>query len=298
MGIPELKAWISSVRRGMDSEEMEDSEEEKEEIEEMVRAQSKQEIALQKNKKRNISKAASVEGQLEMVTYDNTLEDMSELIIQYGYVTLFVVVFPIAPLLAWISNLFELRVDLTKVVAQCKRPHLIGSYGLGTWVAILEIFQVLAVACNLAIFSFATNRVADLLGDESTSEDRDLVLPNFGQQRVIFFLGSALFFVCAGAVLKAIIPDEPGWVTKHLIRQESIENTLVLGALVDENEDKTQKLDTSLTSIMRDGMITWDELPTFKQLKKMGAFKANNANNQEMNEENRSSVFVPSKVPQ
>merc|ERR1712087_213346 len=174
--------------------------EEEEKMQEMTRAQSKQEIALQKNKKRNMSKAASVEGQLDMVTYDNTLEDMSELIIQYGYVTLFVVVFPIAPLLAYISNLFELRVDLTKVVAQCKRPHLIGSYGLGTWVIILEIFQVLAVACNLAIFSFATNRVADLLGEEEV--DADLLLPNFGQKRIIFFLGSALFFVCAGALLK------------------------------------------------------------------------------------------------
>lgn len=237
-----------------------------------------------------MSKAASVEGQLDMVTYDNTLEDMSELIIQYGYVTLFVVVFPIAPLLAWISNLFELRVDLTKVVAQCKRPHIIGSYGLGTWVIILEIFQVLAVVCNLAIFSFATNRVGDLLGEPDNAN----VLPDFGQQRVIFFLGSALFFVCAGAVLKAIIPDEPGWVTKHLIRQESIENTLVLGALVDDNDDKTQTLDTSLTSIMRDGMITWDELPTFKQLKKMGAFKAKN--DVDGAQEDRSSVFVPSKL--
>ena len=197
-----------------------------------------------------------------MVTYDNTLEDMAELIIQYGYVTLFVVVFPIAPLLAYISNLFELRVDLTKVVAQCKRPHIIGSYGLGTWVDILGVFQILAVACNLAIFSFATNRVNGLIGLEPDPKNKQL--PDFSSTRIIFFLAASLFFIVTVAILKAIIPDEPGWVTKHLVRQELIENILVLGALVDENEDRTQELDVSLTNIMRDGMITWDELPTFK----------------------------------
>ena len=42
-------------------------------------------------------------------------EDYLELLLQYGYVTMFAAVFPIAPLLALLNNVFETNVDLTKL---------------------------------------------------------------------------------------------------------------------------------------------------------------------------------------
>ena len=38
-----------------------------------------------------------------------------ELAIQYGFITLFVAAFPLAPLCALINNLFEIRLDARKV---------------------------------------------------------------------------------------------------------------------------------------------------------------------------------------
>jgi len=41
---------------------------------------------------------------------------------QYGFVTIFVAAFPLAPLLALVNNLLETRLDAFKFVAQLRRP--------------------------------------------------------------------------------------------------------------------------------------------------------------------------------
>lgn len=43
-------------------------------------------------------------------------------VIQYGFVTLFVAAFPLAPLLALINNVFEVRLDAYKYTTQMRRP--------------------------------------------------------------------------------------------------------------------------------------------------------------------------------
>ena len=43
-------------------------------------------------------------------------------VIQFGYATLFVVAFPLAPLLALINNYFEIRVDSRKALKASLRP--------------------------------------------------------------------------------------------------------------------------------------------------------------------------------
>lgn len=53
----------------------------------------------------------------------NLRSDYLELILQYGYVTMFAVVFPIAPALAYLNNLMEAKVDFLKLT-NCRRPPL------------------------------------------------------------------------------------------------------------------------------------------------------------------------------
>lgn len=53
----------------------------------------------------------------------NLRSDYLELILQYGYVTMFVVVFPIAPALAYVNTLLEAKVDFFKLL-NCRRPPL------------------------------------------------------------------------------------------------------------------------------------------------------------------------------
>ena len=43
-------------------------------------------------------------------------DDYSEMVMQYGFITMFAAVLPIAPALALANNLFEARIDLEKLL--------------------------------------------------------------------------------------------------------------------------------------------------------------------------------------
>jgi len=45
-----------------------------------------------------------------------------ELVVQFGFVTVFVSAFPLAPLFALINNFFEIRFDAKKIITSFKRP--------------------------------------------------------------------------------------------------------------------------------------------------------------------------------
>lgn len=67
---------------------------------------------------------SATEKQALLPEYD-PFEDYLELLIQYGYVILFVVAFPLTPLLALINNYLEIRIDCSKVRIVACKPQLI-----------------------------------------------------------------------------------------------------------------------------------------------------------------------------
>ena len=44
------------------------------------------------------------------------------LVVQYGFVTIFVAAFPLAPFFAWINNVIEIRLDAHKFIQVFRRP--------------------------------------------------------------------------------------------------------------------------------------------------------------------------------
>ena len=80
----------------------------------------------------------------------------AEHVIQFGYVTLFVVAFPLAPMLAFVNNYVELRVDAFKLVHNCVRPDPMGAQDIGTWFKWLQLMANVGVISNLALVSFVT----------------------------------------------------------------------------------------------------------------------------------------------
>ena len=71
-------------------------------------------------------------------------------VIQYGFVTIFVAAFPLAPLLALINNIFEIRLDAYKYTTQMRRPIAQQVKDIGIWYSILEGMTYLAVVFNVS----------------------------------------------------------------------------------------------------------------------------------------------------
>lgn len=73
-------------------------------------------------------------------------------VIQFGFVTLFVASFPLAPVLALVNNLFEIRVDAWKLTTQFRRVVPEKAQDIGAWQPILQGIAILAVATNVSYF--------------------------------------------------------------------------------------------------------------------------------------------------
>ena len=58
-------------------------------------------------------------------------------VLQYGFVTMFVAAFPLAPLIALITNLIEIRIDAINMIKAYRRPIAYKSEGIGVWYDIL-----------------------------------------------------------------------------------------------------------------------------------------------------------------
>ncbi|XP_028914014.1 anoctamin-6 isoform X1 [Ornithorhynchus anatinus] len=86
-----------------------------------------------------------------------------EMVIQFGFVTLFVASFPLAPLLALINNLLEIRVDAWKLTTQYRRIVPEKAQDIGAWQPILQGIAILAVVTNALIIAFTSDMIPRLV---------------------------------------------------------------------------------------------------------------------------------------
>ncbi|XP_034500691.1 anoctamin-5 [Ailuropoda melanoleuca] len=86
-----------------------------------------------------------------------------ETVIQFGFVTLFVASFPLAPLLALLNNIIEIRVDAWKLTTQYRRPVAAKAHSIGVWQDILYGMAVLSVATNAFIVAFTSDIIPRLV---------------------------------------------------------------------------------------------------------------------------------------
>ncbi|XP_037704201.1 anoctamin-6 isoform X2 [Choloepus didactylus] len=86
-----------------------------------------------------------------------------EMIIQFGFVTLFVASFPLAPLLALVNNILEVRVDAWKMTTQYRRMVPEKAQDIGAWQPIMQGIAILAVVTNAMIIAFTSDMIPRLV---------------------------------------------------------------------------------------------------------------------------------------
>lgn len=77
------------------------------------------------------------------------MESACFLVIQYGFVTLFVAAFPLAPFFALLNNVVEIRLDAYKWITQLRRPLAERVEDIGAWYGILQGITYTAVVTNV-----------------------------------------------------------------------------------------------------------------------------------------------------
>ena len=94
---------------------------------------------------------AEEEAKLSKYEEIESFNDYSEMIIQYGFVTLFVVAFPLAPLLAFVNNVAEMHVDAYKLLQHHRRPFPKTAGSIGTWAVFMEFMSTVSVVSNTCV---------------------------------------------------------------------------------------------------------------------------------------------------
>lgn len=86
-----------------------------------------------------------------------------EMVMQYGFITIFVTAFPLAPLLALINNVFEMRLDAKKFLKYYRRPVPERVKSIGIWFHIIEAIGRISLVSNAFIIAFSSNFIPMLV---------------------------------------------------------------------------------------------------------------------------------------
>lgn len=97
--------------------------------------------------------------------------EYQEVVIQYGFVTLFVAAFPLAPFIALCTNIVEIRIDAINLINSFRRPVASKSQGIGIWYEILATMTALSVLVNGFVLSFSSEFIPRQVYKYQFSED-------------------------------------------------------------------------------------------------------------------------------
>ncbi|XP_039375384.1 anoctamin-4 isoform X2 [Mauremys reevesii] len=90
-------------------------------------------------------------------------DEYLEMILQFGFTTIFVAAFPLAPLLALLNNIIEIRLDAYKFVTQWRRPLASRAKDIGIWYGILEGIGILSVITNAFVVAVTSDFIPRLV---------------------------------------------------------------------------------------------------------------------------------------
>lgn len=147
------------------------------------------------------SQISGPEEEYALETYSSPFSDFDEIVIQYGYATLFVVALPITPLLYLVNNIVEMYLDSYKLCKLTRRPIPRGASNIGTWQAMLNLQGYLAVVSNCILITLVTNRSTGL---RDVSLEGIALLPS-----LIAFIASEHLLVLLKQAIAFFVPDVP-----------------------------------------------------------------------------------------
>nr|XP_015810445.2 anoctamin-2b isoform X1 [Nothobranchius furzeri] len=98
-----------------------------------------------------------------LAPFEGLTPEYMEMIIQFGFVSLFVASFPLAPLFALLNNVIEIRLDAKKFVTELRRPVAVRAKDIGIWYNILSGMGKLSVIINAFVISFTSDFVPRLV---------------------------------------------------------------------------------------------------------------------------------------
>jgi len=139
-------------------------------------------------------------------------DDYIEMIVTFGYITMFASVFVLGAPIIFIFILIEARSDIFKLETTLRRPLPFKTHHIGSWSTTIELFCFLSIFSNIIVSCYASNQMDYLLpwlknyrDDSSTA-----IATVFALEHILL-----LTVFC----LKLAIDTDPEWINVFLARR-------------------------------------------------------------------------------
>eukprot|EP00026_Physarum_polycephalum_P003265 Phypoly_transcript_03275.p1 GENE.Phypoly_transcript_03275~~Phypoly_transcript_03275.p1 ORF type:complete len:739 (+),score=105.38 Phypoly_transcript_03275:250-2466(+) len=173
---------------------------------------------LERQSQRSESDIPKYEREYQLNQFEGTIDEYAEMVIQYGYLTLFASSVPIAPVLAFVNNVVEMRTDTFKWLTSYNKPFYKGADDIGGWYNILQLLGIIAVVTNslLLIFSFPT--LYNVMRGNDASRSLHVLWTVVILEHVIFLVK---------IMVSVTVPDVPSRIKADLAKQHYIQQQLI-----------------------------------------------------------------------
>ncbi|CAL8263405.1 unnamed protein product [Merluccius merluccius] len=124
-----------------------------------------------------------------------------ELLVQFGYLSLFSCVYPLTAVLLLLNNLTEIRSDAYKMCKLFKKPFSAPVAGMGVWQTAFEVLSFVSVISNCWLLLLSP-RLQELGQENGITGTNALLVAVLLEHLLILFK----------MLLAILIPDEPDWI--------------------------------------------------------------------------------------
>uniref|UniRef100_M4AIV3 Anoctamin n=1 Tax=Xiphophorus maculatus TaxID=8083 RepID=M4AIV3_XIPMA len=114
------------------------------------------------NKAQTMMNVSPWEADYDLLVCEGLFGEYLEMVLQFGFITIFVAACPLAPLFALMNNWVEIRLDAQKFVTQYRRPVVERAQNIGIWFPILQFITHIAVISNAFLIAFTSSFVPRL----------------------------------------------------------------------------------------------------------------------------------------
>jgi len=191
-----------------------------------------------------------IEDELSYQDYDID-EDYLEMVIQFGYVTMFAVAFPLTPIFAIVNNYFEFYVDFRKL-SNCQRPKFVYRSSIGSWQTCLQIISFVSILTNCFMLAIVSEKLHVLVPIQSY---HFLFDTEYGRLVAMWILEHILLGI--KLTLMSVIPDIPRNIRIYQAKQaveiheRNLKNKLKLAlpsSTSGDNEDASARENSNAVS--------------------------------------------------
>ncbi|XP_037110167.1 anoctamin-10 isoform X2 [Syngnathus acus] len=147
--------------------------------------------------------------QITLPVFPGLFAEYIELLVQFGYLSLFSCVYPLTAVLLLINNVTEIRSDAYKICKLFRKPFSAPVANMGVWQIAFEILSFVAVVSNCWLLTLSPQ--LQRMQHEGQMSNSDIMLMAILAEHVL---------IIVKVTVAALIPDEPDWIKKKKARMQ------------------------------------------------------------------------------